>query len=174
MKNSLDLPVVAFILENYPEEAPFLEEADREATFRDLLECLNSHEDVYERFGFTDSQDREYAFEGLVGALNVQGVAVTYEDVYQTWLDFQPYVQCRVDSEQEWAPISNARRSGEKSVITVLDYYLQARSVSPGEAKKMTLAMIDRMGSWEPTQYGIGGPWGENESLLKDIIERLG
>lgn len=83
----LNVSVVDWILENHPEEAPFLENADRSRTFEDLWACLDRHDDVYDFLGIGDSVDRELAFQGLVEALNLDGWQVEYDDVYFTWRD---------------------------------------------------------------------------------------
>lgn len=83
----LSVSVVDWILKNYPEEAPFLEEADHTKSFADLWACLDRHECVYDFLGITDSFDREYAFQGLVEALNQEGFKVDYDDVFLTWID---------------------------------------------------------------------------------------
>ena len=51
-------------------------------TFRDVLNCLKAHGDIYGTIGEVDSVVREYVFEGLA---NLMGIA--YDDVWKMWVE---------------------------------------------------------------------------------------
>ena len=69
-----------YYIDNFPSDT-LGEQLNPEATFEDLFNCLDAHQDVYELFWIGDSLIRERLFEALAGIIDMP-----YDYVYEQWL----------------------------------------------------------------------------------------